>query len=259
MLILVQKGGKQGGFFLKRKARKGKLPPVLQGIRVGGRPCVLLKLFGDITPGNQFLAPYLDRGDVVILSGELQGKLRWNTPYIEEYARRQCVNFVRKALGGSTGKTQTVLIDPKGVCMGVAVELTLTGTTLWVVTPNQEAYLPCQEYTGLMFGNPPIVTDRVPDTAHLVVAPYGAAGQSLPTGAVTVAPDRGIWAQQPDLCVPNTVTDTLPEGFDPVAVAAGCMVMFGGEWLELTPQQLHLGERAVFPDALKEIGGGGVT
>ncbi len=236
MLILAQKGRPTGGFFLKHKAKRGKLPPVIRGIYLGNHPCVLLTLYGEVTPGNRFLAPYLRRGDTVILSGELEGKFHWNRPYVEELTRRQCVNFVKQRLIHSPKDTQTVLYDPQGDCMGVAAELCEGGGTLWVITHQPQGYAPCLEYTTLMFGNPFVLTEITPSEGDLVIAPYGVGEQPLPQEATVFAPDRGRWIKEKELELPQKIKHTTPDGFDPVATTAGCMAMFGGEYLDLTPQ-----------------------
>lgn len=225
LLILVQKGEKRGGFFLKRKAKQGKLPPTVMGLQLGKYPCVLLECYGNITPGNQFLLPYLRRGDVVIPAKNLE-KLGLGEPYIQELTRRQCVNTAKEWVAKGKKGLQTVLIDPTAQCVGVAAELCGLGKPVWVVTPKGEDYAPCAEYCMLTFGNPPVVARSVPSSADLVIAPYGGLPVELPQKVPVIAPNR-IWARKEDLSLPKEIGDFIPNGFDPVAVAAGCMAMYG--------------------------------
>lgn len=225
MLILIQKGQRQRGFFLKRKAKQGKLPPTVVGMQVGKYPCVLLKLYGDITPGNRFLAPYLQRGDVIIPHRDLE-KSGLSEPYLQEFTRRQCVNTAKEWVKKSPKGFETVLYDPVGNCMGVAAEFCALGKSVWVVTPRGEDYAPCAEYALLEFGNPPIIGDRLPPSADLVIAPYGGLPAELPQDLPVIAPSH-VWAREEDLTLPCEIADTVPVGFNPVAVAAGCFAMFG--------------------------------
>ncbi len=226
MLILVQKGEYQGGFFLKRKAKKGKLPPMVVGIRVGKYPCVLLNMYGDITPGNAHLAPYLGRGDVVIPHKGLE-KLGFHLPYVQEFTRRQCVNTAKGWVATAPKEFQSVLWDATGECVGVAAELCALKRPVWVVTRKAESYAPCAEYALLTFGNSPVIGKSIPQTAHLVIAPYGIPSVKLQRDIPVVAPGH-IWATHEQHTLPKEILETTPSGFDPVAVAAGCMAAFGG-------------------------------
>ena len=225
MLILIQKGQKRRGFFLKRKAKQGKLPPTVVGLRVGKYPCVLLEFYGDVTPGNRFLEPYCKRGDVVIPAKNLE-KLGLGEPYLGEFIRRQCVNTAKDWVANSPKGRQTVLYDPTGECVGVAAELCALGKPVWVVTPQGEVYAPCAEYALLEFGNPPVISEHMPHSADLVIAPYGVPSVDIPGNVLLVAPNH-IWAKPEDLTLPCEIVDSTPKGFDPVVVAAGCMAMFG--------------------------------
>lgn len=225
MLILVQKGEKQGGFFLKRKAKRGKLPPTVVGLQVGGSPCVLLKLYGEVTPGNRFLAPYLQRGDVLIPSVELE-KLGFHLSYLEEMIRRQCVNTAKKWVKTRRKGHLTVLYDPLANCMGVAAEFCALGKGVWVVSPRLQEYAPCFEYTALAYGNPPVLSHEMPCRAQLAVAPYKTERVAFPPGIPVVSPGK-LWATKEELTMPGEFLHTVPGGFDPVAVAAGCLAVFG--------------------------------
>ncbi len=225
MLILVQKGQKRRGFFLKRKAKQGKLPPTVVGLQVGKYPCVLLECYGDITPGNRFLEPYQKRGDILIPAKNLE-KLGFSEPYIQELTRRQCVNTANHWVANRGKGFETVLFDPTGQCVGVAAELCALGKPLWVVTPRGEDYAPCAEYALLTFGNPPVISAYIPRSVDLVIAPYGLPSVDIPGDIPVVAPNY-IWATPNDLTLPREIVDSTPKGFDPVAVAAGCMAMFG--------------------------------
>ncbi len=225
MLILVQKGQKRQGFFLKRKAKQGKLPPTVVGLKIGKYPCVLLAFYGDVTAGNRFLAPYLQRGDVVIPAGNLE-KLRFAQPYIQELTRRQCVNTAKEWVANSPKGLETVLYDSTGECVGVAAELCALGKSVWVATPRREDYAPCAEYAMLNFGNPPVIGEYIPRSADLVIAPYGVPSAECPRNIPVVAPGH-IWAKPDDLTLPQELVASTPKGFDPLAVAAGCLAMFG--------------------------------
>ena len=225
MLILVQKGEPHGGFFLKRKAKKGKLPPTVVGLRVGKYPCVLLKVYGDITPGNGYLVPYLERGDILIPHKGLE-KLGFHISYVEEFTRRQCVNALKQHIKTAPKTFETVLWDGDGYCVGVAAELCSLKRPLWVVTNRAETYGPCSEYALLTFGNPPVMGSKVPPNAKVILAPYGIPREKVPVGLPTIAPGY-IWAKKEELTLPVSLADTVPLGFDPVWVAAGCMAAFG--------------------------------
>ncbi len=225
MLILLQKAENHGGFFLKRKAKQGKLPPAVRGIRLGKYPCVLLECYGDITPGNRFLAPYLRRGDLLVPACRLE-KLGFAEPYVEELTRRQCVNAAKTWVAKREKGVQTVLADPVGNCVGVAAEFCALGSALWVATPRAQEYAPCAEYCMLTFGNPPVIGSYIPPSADLVIAPYGVCSAELPRNLPVVSPNH-IWAKPQDLTIPGEIADCIPHGFDPIAVAAGCFAMFG--------------------------------
>ncbi len=225
MLILIQKGEHRRGFFLKRKAKQGKLPPTVVGLRVGNYPCVLLKLYGDITPRNGFLVPYIRRGDIIIPAKHL-GKLGFSEPYMQEFTRRQCVNTAKEWLGKRGKGFQTVLYDPTGKCVGVAAELCALGKPVWVVTSRGEDYAPCAEYALLTFGNPPVISEYIPHSVGLIIAPYGVCSTEIPGKIPVIAPGH-IWATPTELSLPEEIVISTPKEFDPVAVAAGCMAMFG--------------------------------
>lgn len=230
VLILVQKGKCDGGFFLKRRAKRGKLPPVVQGISVGGHPCALLGVYGKVTQNNRFLAPYFARGDVVIGAKEVAEQFAANRRVEGELLARLTLNGVKewcKEKGRSP-----IVVDPLGVCMGVVAELCKLGLSVWVVTPTVAPYLPCLEYTTLTMGNPFMITATMPGKGDLVFAPYGLQDHIPPKGAVVFAPHTGRWVTKKTAQIPRTIVDSTPPGFDPLTVMAGCMAAFGGKYLE---------------------------
>ncbi len=245
MLILVDKGKKPKGFWLNRRAKQGKLPPSIVGLTLGKYPCVLLQMYGKITPETPFLAPYLRRGDTVITATRL-GDLGFNRACLFELAARQSLNHAKELAAGLPKGEITLIFDPKGDCMGVTAEFCALGGAVWVCTPHKEAYAPCREYCLLEYGNPPVVGSQPPRKPSLTVAPYGLPKGVCLADSFIVAPTH-IWAKEEGLTLPEELVHATPRGFDPTAVTAGCMVAFGGELLEYKAV-LCSGRRDGLPD-----------
>jgi hypothetical protein len=254
MLFMVTTHKAKGGFFLRRKAQKGKLPPALSGVKIGNHMATKLELFGK-NPNNSlhFLAPYQKRGDVLIASLSLEPHLQFNQPYIEEYARRQCVNFCIAALSlePTTAKRQVILIDKDGACAGVAAELLAVCNTVFVATHRPERFAPCQEYTLQKYGTAPLFAKDSLPQADLIIAPYGTQGFPLPTKVLLAGPKGPLYPKQEDLFVPPYVAELVWEDMDPIAVTAGLFnAFYPKDLMEAVPNYIHLGGHPVPPEKL---------
>ncbi len=249
MLIFVSKAPRTGGFFLRRQAKKGKLPPVITGCTVAGYPCVHLQLHGHISPSNPFLTPYLQRGDTLVAHSELTHRLPFNPPLIHAYKQRQCVNFCLEAIRRGQ-YSQAALVDPAGNCVGVAAELAAVCNTLWVVTHQPELFFPCSDYTWEMYGTRPLLTETLP-TVKLIIAPDGMAEITPPPHAITAAPDGTLFPRDEDVFIPRSVLGSSLPGFSPLWVTAGLFSCFyPKELMESVPRQIHLGDTPISPERL---------
>ena len=220
MLLFVTSYTQKIGFFSRRKANRGKLPPRLTGMNVGGHPAVRLELLGRVGQEHwRSLTPYLERGDVLIADKALSPMLAAQEAYLTEYARRQCVNL---ALSLLKRRSTAVLVDRAGECVGVAAELLKICNTVWVATRRAELFAPCAAYTWEQYGNQPLfVTGELP-CADMVVAPYGLEGWHY-TGGKLFCPDGGVFPKPHEFYLPDYAH--LP-GFDPAAVTAGVFAAF---------------------------------
>jgi hypothetical protein len=251
MLFLVTNRKAKSGFFVRRKADKGKIPPILTGLRIGRYMATKLELSGRKLNANlPFLAPYQKRGDILVASDPINAKLHFNESYIAEYARRQCVNFCLTALQ-TLRHPQVVLIDKEGECVGVAAELLAVCDTVWVATKNPELFVPCGQYTMEKYGTMPLFCAEQIPHAHLIIAPYGTQDFLLPTG-IPIVGENGTLSPHPhDLHVPDYVTEITPKEFDPVAVTAGLFCAFyPKDLMSAVPQHLHCGNRILTPEQL---------
>ncbi|MBR4868328.1 MAG: hypothetical protein IKU10_04145, partial [Clostridia bacterium] len=178
MLLLITENKEKIGFFHRQKAKKGKLPPIITGGHIGPYPAALLSLLGPPKNSLSYLAAYRERGDVLIADKELSALFPHQEDLCTEYARRLCVNRAIATLTEEekSRRTQAVLIDKAGECVGVAAELLNVCNTVWVATEQSEWFAPCGEYTRTRYGNQPLFASNPLPKADLVVAPYGMEG-----------------------------------------------------------------------------------
>ncbi len=225
MLLLVTRYSQKLGFFTARKAKKGKIQPVLKGMDLGGYPAVEIALVGNNQKAHhRHLAPYLERSDILIMARDLANLDRKSASLLEEYARRQCVNLARRQLQQAENhrKNQVVLVDKDGECAGEAGELMRVCTTVWVATRCPEKFISCGEYTLEHYGVQPLfVQERLPKV-QMVIAPYGMEGWQY-NGGKLFCPHEGIFPKKEQFYVPDYAH--LPD-FDPAVVTAGVFAAF---------------------------------
>lgn len=255
MLLLITKRQATGGFFTRRRADKGKIPPVITGLTLGRYPAARVELSGRRLSANlPFLAPYQKRGDVLVAAGSLDSQLQVNQTLISEYARRQCVNFCLAAIekAEKIRRLQVVLIDREGECVGVAAELAAVCDTVMIATARSELYDPCAAYTSQRYGIRPVMLGSDIPPADLLIAPYGAAGFSLPGGVPLAAPDGLLYPKETELFVPDTVAEALTPTDPPaLAVTAGLFEAFHPkELMEGVPAFIHYGGKRITPEEL---------
>ena len=223
MLILVTKHKQKIGFFSRRKAKLGKIPPVINGIHIGAFPAAEVALVGNNHRAHlSYLAPYVRRGDVLVGA---RGMEDFGTSGLtEEYARRQCVNLALDLIRQKEKHrpVQTVLIDKEGECVGVAAELLKVCNTVWVAAKRPELFAPCAAYTLERYGNEPLMVRGELPRTDLVVAPYGMEGWQY-NGGLLFSPQGGIFPKNGQLYLPDYAH--LPD-FDPAAVTAGVFAAF---------------------------------
>lgn len=254
MLLLVTNRKSVGGFFSRRRADKGKIPPAIAGTAVGPYMAARLELAGRrLEKQLKFLTPYRQRGDVLVASRALEPVLQYNAPLLEEYARRQCVNFCLAAMrqGERHRRLQVALIDADGECVGVAAELLAVCNTVWVATNRPELFLPCAAYTRQMYGTQPMMAGGEIPPVDLVIAPYGTNGFSLPAGVRTAAPTGAWYPGGEDLYIPAYVASLPATEVSPLALTAGLFAAFHPrELMEAVPAALRRGTRQIPVDGL---------
>ncbi len=223
MLLLVTTHIAQNGFFRRRKADKGKLPPLIKGISLGEHPAAMVVLQGrHIGVNLKYLRPYRQRGDVLICDRSVDKRLGLNQSVIDEYARRLCVNLALHHIKANGHATDLVLIDHQGECVGVAAELLKVCNTVWVATRRPEWFDPCAAYTRERYGNQPLMVETALPLTDLVIAPYGLQNWQY-RGGLLFGPNGGIFPKNEQLYLPDYAH--LPD-FDPAAVTAGVFAAF---------------------------------
>ena len=99
------------------------------------------------------------------------------------------------------------------------------------------------------YGVSPLLVRPPLPAVDLILAPYGTGRLPLPPGVPVAAPDGWLYPRRGDLTVPDRVASAVPEGFDPLTVAAGLLIAFAPvNLLRLTPPRIHLGGCAVTPE-----------
>ncbi len=254
MLFFVSRQKPTGGFRLRRRARRGLLPPAVRALPLCGYWAARLEFFGP-SPAEEtpYLTPYRQRGDVLVAAQTVAAAPAFNAPLVAEYARRQCANFCLRALAAAEQRRRAsvVLVDEAGLCPGVAAELVAACTAVTVVTAHPERYEACRRYTRGRYGSEPVVSRWQAPPADLVLAPYGCGGWTPPPGKPVAAPDGSLFPAAGQLVVPGELPRQLPADTDPEAAAAGLLAAFRPqELMRAAPDRLTFRGRPVTPTEL---------
>lgn len=238
------------GFRMKRKAKRGKIPPRQTIHKIRNKNFRVIKIVdGSNGIVNTQISSLINPGDTIILqdTGRHFDIDPDNYGCLLELSARQLVNFtvvLMKSVSRNK-RFRILLIDRKGRCMGAAAEL-IPYCDVTIFTDNPEKYDMCIDYTRLKYGAEPIAVSNTSHIGHVdfALAPYGLENVTIPNSSTplfsSLSSDKGYYICKELLNIPNDISKATPDGFSPEIFAAAtfCEYEFE-EFFYLCPQGLN--------------------
>lgn len=263
MLTIIKIVPPPKGFRIRRKARRGKIPPRQTLSQIRGLPFRVIEitaapkeilehqLKGLIEPHDGVITSGLDAGvkipcENVYDTSDLEARWLVNT----------AVDIMKQYPKGR--RARMLLVDRPGKCAGAAAEL-IPYCEILVCTDRAENYENCAEYTRLKYGAEPLLTQLShPGRIHLALAPYGLGGITIPNASTPLLSplpqDKGYCAGKEDLALLSDIAAAAPAGIDPALFTAA--VFYEGEFDEfftVVPQRLQIRGEFVTISDFKEM------